>query len=170
MLNAQRFSAKVTSWLRQRKRWRGARTQDLWAWREAHLKPLLPQNIAVPLSSHENSRTPVPLVHRHHSCKCVHVGLIHGDAESKGSHQPPCMLLQLSSLSEKVDRGMNSLHVVLFPTVQVSRTAMWEGKRAFQWGGGNRQWEPRQLSGTHLCPAPSPPPECQCCESGSLAL
>ena len=107
---------------------------------------------------------------RHHSCKCVRLGLIPKDAECKGSQQPPWVLLWLSSFSEKVNRGVNSLCVVFFPVVQASQTAAWEGKCVFQRGGGNGQREPRQLSGTHLPPAPNPPPECQCWESGSLAL
>lgn len=60
----------------------------------------------------------------------------------------------IAAFQKKSREGVNSLHVVFFPVVQAGRTVAWEWKRAFQWGGGNWQQEPRQLSGTHLPPAP----------------
>lgn len=111
-----------------------------------------PKILQLLLAPTENSRSLVPL-YTEALQLCVHLGPIPEDAECKGSQQTPWVLLWHSSLSEEVKRGVNSLHVVFFPVVQASRTVVWEGKRAFQWGGGNWQQEPRQLPGTHLPPA-----------------
>lgn len=121
-------------------------------------------NVAAPLSSHGNSRSPVALCSEVFQFKCVHLAWVPGDAESPGSGSQQCSpsaFVARHPVRKSQQRDKQSVCCFLSHHAGEMHCSV-EGKHISQRGSG------QQLPGTPFL-LPQRPPECQCRGSGSLA-